>query len=146
MFRADRAGRCLFVLDRDPDLLDALVNLGQIAYLDRRLEEAVALWRRALRLRPKDRDVQGRLEKAERAAKGQDAFEKKALALCKRLAASLDEGKPATAIEPNDEDEALVIRDMFLLTNKPSFFVAGAQNRLRFSRIGQNRCSSLDLF
>jgi hypothetical protein len=72
--------------------------------------------------------VQKRLDKAERAAKGQDPLEKKAVALCKRLEASLNEGKPATAIEPNDEDEALVLRDMFLLTRKPSFFVVNVKD------------------
>ncbi len=72
--------------------------------------------------------VQKRLDKAERAAKGQDAFEKKAFEVCKRLAASLNEGKPASATEANDEDEALIIRDMFLLTNKPSFFVANVKD------------------
>ncbi len=72
--------------------------------------------------------VQKRLDKAERAAKGQDAFEKKAVGLCKRLRSSLNEGKPATAIEPGDEDEALVLRDMFLLTRKPSFFVVNVKD------------------
>ena len=72
--------------------------------------------------------VQKRLDKAERAAKGHDAVEKKAVVLCKRLEASLNEGKPATAIEPNDEDEALVLRDMFLLTSKPSFFVVNVKD------------------
>jgi len=72
--------------------------------------------------------VQKRLNKAERAAKGQDALEKKAVGLCKRLEASLNEGKPATAIEPKDEDEALVLRDMFLLTRKPSFFVVNVKD------------------
>jgi GTP-binding protein YchF len=72
--------------------------------------------------------VQKRLDKAERAAKGQDPFEKKALALCKRLVHSLNEGKPATAIEPNDDDEATVLRDMFLLTSKPTFFVANVKD------------------
>jgi GTP-binding protein YchF len=72
--------------------------------------------------------VQKRLDKAERAAKGQDPFEKKALALCKRLTQSLNEGKPATAIKPNDDDEATVLRDMFLLTSKPTFFVANVKD------------------
>jgi GTP-binding protein YchF len=72
--------------------------------------------------------VQKRLDKAERAAKGNDALEKKAVTLCKRLEESLNQGKPATAIGPNDEDEALVLRDMFLLTNKPSFFVANVKD------------------
>jgi len=72
--------------------------------------------------------VQRRLEKAERAAKGQDAFEKKAVALCQRLATALDQGKPASTIEPSDEDEAIVLRDMFLLTNKPTFFVVNVKD------------------
>jgi len=72
--------------------------------------------------------VQKRLDKAERAAKGQDPFEKKAVALCKRLEAALDAGKPATAVEAEDEDEAQILRDMFLLTNKPSFFVANVKD------------------
>jgi len=72
--------------------------------------------------------VEKRLDKAERAAKGQDPFEKKAVTLCKRLEESLNQGKPATAIEPNDEDEALVLRDMFLLTSKPSFFVVNVKD------------------
>jgi GTP-binding protein YchF len=71
--------------------------------------------------------VQKRVERAERAAKGQDPFEKKAVALCKRLLAALDGGRPATAIEPADEDEARILRDMFLLTRKPSFFVANVK-------------------
>ncbi|MEM7436009.1 MAG: redox-regulated ATPase YchF [Myxococcota bacterium] len=72
--------------------------------------------------------VQRRLERAERAAKGQDAFEKKAAVFCKRLEAILNEGKPASTIAPADEDEAQVLRDMFLLTSKPSFFVANVKD------------------
>ncbi len=72
--------------------------------------------------------VQRRLDKAEKAAKGQDALEKKAVALCTRLAAALDAGSPASTVEPSDEDEAIVLRDMFLLTNKPSFFVANVKD------------------
>ena len=72
--------------------------------------------------------VQRRLDKAERAAKGQDALEKKAVVFCKRLEALLDEGKPATAIETSDEDEESILGDMFLLTDKPSFFVANVKD------------------
>ena len=71
--------------------------------------------------------VQKRLDKAERAAKGQDPFEKKAVALCKRLEQALDSGKPATVVRPSDEDEEKIVRDMFLLTNKPSFFVVNVK-------------------
>ena len=38
-----------WVLERDPDHLDALVNLGQIRYLERELADAEEHWRSALR-------------------------------------------------------------------------------------------------
>jgi len=72
--------------------------------------------------------VQKRLDKAERAAKGQDAFEKKAVAVCKRLEEALDSGKPASSVAANDEDEEKILRDMFLLTSKPSFFVVNVKD------------------
>ena len=68
--------------------------------------------------------VQKRLEKAKRAAKGSDPLEKKALSVCERLCARLDEGELARGFEPADDDEAAVVRDLFLLTQKPMFFVA----------------------
>ena len=71
--------------------------------------------------------VQRRLDRARRAAKGQDPFEKKAVSFCSRLEAALDQGKPATGVLPNDEDEARVRHDLFLLTSKPSFFVANVK-------------------
>ena len=40
----------------------------------------------------------------------------------------LDEGKPAAAVETSDEDEDQILRDMFLLTDKPSFFVANVKD------------------
>ena len=72
--------------------------------------------------------VERRLDKAERAAKGQDPFEKKAVVFCKRLEALLNEGKPAAVVETSDEDEEQILRDMFLLTDKPSFFVANVKD------------------
>ncbi len=70
---------------------------------------------------------QKRRERAERAAKGQDALEKKALAVCERLEAALDSGHPASTVAPSDDDEAKILREMFLLTDKPSFFVANVK-------------------
>jgi len=68
--------------------------------------------------------VQKRLDKAQRAAKGNDALEKKAVGVCERLIEALDAGNPASTVEPRDHDEALIVRDLFLLTRKPMFFVA----------------------
>ena len=63
------------VLQRDPDHLDALFNLGQIAYAERRLDEAVRLWKHALDLRPEDGQIRARLEKAEREFAVEAAYE-----------------------------------------------------------------------
>ena len=68
--------------------------------------------------------VQRRLEKAKKNAKGQIPLEKKAIPLCEHLIATLNNGHPATIVQPNHEDEAMILRDMFLLTRKPSLFIA----------------------
>lgn len=72
--------------------------------------------------------VQKRLDKAERAAKGQDPFEKKAVEVCERLAQALDAGRTAASVTGNDEDEEKILRDLFLLTSKPSFFVVNVKD------------------
>ena len=117
---------------RDADAVAHVVRCFEdenILHVDNRVDPLADIETIETELILKDLEtVQKRLDKAERAAKGQDAFEKKALEVCKRLAASLNEGKPASATEPRDDDEALVIRDMFLLTNKPSFFVANVKD------------------
>ncbi|MEM7449469.1 MAG: redox-regulated ATPase YchF [Myxococcota bacterium] len=71
--------------------------------------------------------VQRRLEKAKKAAKGKDALERKALPFCERLVALLDSGAPASQIDVQDDDEERVLRDLFLLTAKPMFFVANVK-------------------
>ena len=117
---------------RDADAVAHVVRCFEdenIVHVDNRVDPLADIETIETELILKDLEtVQKRLDKAERAAKGHDAMEKKAVALCKRLEASLDEGKPATAIEPNDEEEALLLRDMFLLTRKPSFFVVNVKD------------------
>ncbi|MBW2375156.1 MAG: redox-regulated ATPase YchF [Deltaproteobacteria bacterium] len=117
---------------RDADAVAHVVRCFEdenIVHVDNRVDPLADIETIETELILKDLEtVQKRLDKAERAAKGQDAMEKKAVALCKRLEASLDEGKPATAIEPNDEEEAVLLRDMFLLTRKPSFFVVNVKD------------------
>jgi len=68
--------------------------------------------------------AQKRLDKAQRAAKGNDPLEKKAVTICERLVAALDAGEPASTVNPQNDDEALILRDLFLLTRKPMFYVA----------------------
>ena len=72
--------------------------------------------------------VEKRLERARRASKGQNPVEKKAVGVCEALLAVLNEGKLASAYTPSDdEDERRIVRDLFLLTNKPLFYVCNVK-------------------
>lgn len=71
--------------------------------------------------------VQKRLDKAQRAAKGNNPIEKKAVEVCEGLAARLDAGQPAIGYEVEGEDENRILHDMFLITAKPSFFVCNVK-------------------
>ena len=76
----------------------------------------------------KDLDtVSKRLDRARKQSKGGDAKEKAAVALCERLVAVLDEGKPARLVEAENEIEAVILRDLMLLTSKKVFYVANVE-------------------
>jgi GTP-binding protein YchF len=64
--------------------------------------------------------VQKRLEKARRAAKSNDAVEKAYVGLCEKLEKLLDSGKRAYLFTPDNEDESKLLRDLGLITQKPS--------------------------
>ncbi len=53
-----------------------------------------------------------------------DKAAKKELEVLRRIKAVLEEGKMASAVEPEDEDEAKFIDSLFLLTTKPVIFAA----------------------
>jgi GTP-binding protein YchF len=117
---------------RDADAVAHVVRCFEdenILHVDNRVDPLADIETIETELILKDLEtVQKRLEKAERAAKGQDPFEKKAVTVCTRLAEALDQGKPATAVAANDEDEEQILRDLFLLTAKPSFFVVNVKD------------------
>ena len=70
--------------------------------------------------------VNKRLDRARKAAKGNDAKEKLAVEVCEELAKHLDDGKPARTAKLPDlhRRRKLIVRDMQLLTTKPTFYVA----------------------
>ncbi|MCC6897885.1 MAG: redox-regulated ATPase YchF, partial [Polyangiaceae bacterium] len=73
----------------------------------------------------KDLDtVQKRLDRARKQSKGGDPIEKLAVTVCEKLAAHLDGGKPARSHKAEDDKERAIVRDMQLLTDKPTFYVA----------------------
>lgn len=67
--------------------------------------------------------MQRRIERTQKMAKTGDKKLKEELAFYERLAAHLDEEKPARAFEVRKEDEALM-RSLFLLTSKPLLYAA----------------------
>jgi GTP-binding protein YchF len=69
--------------------------------------------------------VQKRLDRARKMAKANLAIEKIALELCEKLATHLDGGAPArTFAVPDNQDAQTVLREMQLLTAKPTFYIA----------------------
>lgn len=71
--------------------------------------------------------VQKRLERARRAAKSNDAFEKAVVTLCERLEKVLGSGKRASLVQPENDDEAKGLREMHLITTKPLFYVCNVK-------------------
>ncbi len=69
--------------------------------------------------------VQKRLERARKMAKSNNATEKLATEICEPLAAHLDGGNPARTFKlPDDKDAVALVREMHLLTFKPTFYIA----------------------
>ena len=72
--------------------------------------------------------VQKRLDRARRAAKGQDAFEKRAVEVCEVLEAALDAGKLASSVSFDDDNGKNIVYELFLLTNKPLFYICNVSD------------------
>jgi ribosome-binding ATPase len=73
--------------------------------------------------------VDKRLDRARRALKGNNPVEKKAVAICEAIREILNEGRLASAYQPSDpdEDEKKILRELFLITNKPLFYVCNVK-------------------
>ncbi|HEY2365561.1 MAG TPA: redox-regulated ATPase YchF [Polyangiaceae bacterium] len=87
----------------------------------------------------KDLDtVNKRLDKARKAAKGNDAKEKVAVEVCEALAKHLDDGKPARTCKTSDSvDAQAIVKDLQLLTTKPTFYVANV-DEASLANLGKN--------
>jgi GTP-binding protein YchF len=116
---------------RDTDAIAHVVRCfvdDNIVHVDSRVDPKADIETIETELVLKDLEtVQKRLDKARRAAKGNDPIERKAVALCERLEKILDGGEPLVAFEAGDEDEKKILRDMFLITRKPMFYVANVK-------------------
>ena len=74
--------------------------------------------------------VQKRLDRAKKAAKSNSPIEKAAEAICEVLIPHLDQGKPARSCKvPEFNETAVIVRDMQLLTQKPTFYIANVDEK-----------------
>jgi len=71
--------------------------------------------------------VQKRLDRARRAARGNDALEKLTVSACERLEKALDSGKRASSVAAESDDEARIVAEMGLITAKPLFYVCNVK-------------------
>ena len=83
-----------------------------------------------LELQIKDLEtVENRLAKAEKAAKtGGDKEAKKLCELLYRYREALQAGKSCRTVAPNNEEEAAMAKDLYLLTNKPVMYVCNVDD------------------
>ena len=117
---------------RDSDAIAHVVRCFEddnILHVENKVDPAADIETIETELLLKDLEtVQKRLDKARKAARGNDAFEMKAVAICEKIEAVLNDGKAASFVTSDDEDEQKIIRDLFLITNKPMFFVANVKD------------------
>ncbi|MBM4364476.1 MAG: redox-regulated ATPase YchF [Deltaproteobacteria bacterium] len=98
---------------------------GDVVHVDGRVDPVADVATIQTELCLKDLDtVNRRLDRARRQSKGGDALEKAAIPLCERLAQHLDAMKPARSAPVEGEKEVQILREMQLLTAKPTFYVA----------------------
>jgi GTP-binding protein YchF len=99
-----------------------------VIHVDNRVDPAADIETIHTELILKDLDsVQKRLDRARRAAKGNDAYEKTVVAVTERLEKLLDSGKRASVLTPDNEDEAKALRELGLITQKPLFYVCNVK-------------------
>jgi GTP-binding protein YchF len=83
--------------------------------------------------------VSKRADRARKLLKTGSAIEKLAVDLCDALAKHLDDGKPARTFRlPDHADAPVIMREMQLLTDKPTFYIANVDEG-SLSRLNENR-------
>jgi GTP-binding protein YchF len=112
--------------------VDAVVQVARcfedsnVVHVENRVDPVADVETVTTELCLKDLETVGkRGERARKMLKTNSALEKLAVELCDALARHLDEGKPARTFRTPESAEALgVLREMQLLTAKPTFYIA----------------------
>ena len=71
--------------------------------------------------------VEKRKQRAQKLARGKNAYEEKVVSICEKLEAALSDNQPASTVTTEDTDEQLAMRELFLLTAKPMFYVCNVK-------------------
>jgi GTP-binding protein YchF len=83
--------------------------------------------------------VQKRGDRAKKMLKANNPLDKLAAEICDALAKHLDEGKPARSFRlPDHADAAGIVKEMHLLTAKPTFFIANV-DEATLANVGANK-------
>jgi GTP-binding protein YchF len=112
--------------------VDAIVQVARcfedpnVVHVENRVDPVADIATITTELCLKDLDsVQKRGEKARKMAKANSPIENLAFEICEALAKHLDSGKPARSfVLPAKEEAAAILKEMHLLTDKPTFYVA----------------------
>ena len=114
---------------------DAIVQVGRcfedsnVIHVENKVDPVADIATVTLELCLKDLEtVSKRLDKARKMAKSNDPKEKLAGSICEELAAHLDQGKPARTLIAKaswteNPDAQVIVREMWLLTAKPAFYI-----------------------
>jgi len=114
---------------------DAIVQVGRcfedpnVIHVENKVDPVADIAIVTLELCLKDLEtVNKRLDKARKMAKANNAADKLAATICEDLAKHLDQGKPArtllgVASWSENVDAMLIVREMWLLTAKPAFYI-----------------------
>jgi len=130
--KGEGRGNAFLTNIRDTDAIAHVVRCfedANVVHVDNRVHPVADIETIETELVLKDLEsVQKRLDRASKLARGNDAFEIKAVALCERLIEVLDAGRMASEVEPEGPDEQKILHELFLITSKPMFFVANVKD------------------
>jgi len=134
---------------------DAIVQVGRcfedpnVIHVENKVDPVADVATVTTELCLKDLDtVNKRLDRARKAAKGNDPKEKIAQVVCEDLAAHLNEGKPARTLSgkswADNADAIVIVREMHLLTAKPAFYIANIDEKTISDLQGNKHFVALD--
>jgi len=130
--KGEGRGNAFLTNIRDSDAIAHVVRCfhdDNIVHVDNRIDPLADIETIETELILKDLEtVQKRLDRARRAAKGKDPVEMRAVEVCEKLEALLDQGKLAAGVSFDDETSLGILKELCLLTTKPLFYICNVSD------------------